>query len=299
MYGVANRIRSGLSAGNGKDYFLFLVVPLGLYLVFFIIPNVTSYVYSLYDYDWFGEMKFVGLQNFTKLFQDRKFVIAFQNTLIYAVTVIIGQNALALGFALLLYRTSPMNNFFRVLFYLPAILSSIAIGFIWGFIYDPTIGIINTAMHDMNLHGFALNWLGERPLVMFSISFVHIWQAVGGATIIFIAGLIAIPSDLYEAARIDGAGRWQTFKSITFPQLMPVTLINIVLTTIGCFKSFDYVYVLTGGGGDGGSNVLATLLFRTGFQYTRVGYASSIAVILSITVTLIALVQLRIYRDDD
>jgi raffinose/stachyose/melibiose transport system permease protein len=247
----------------------------------------------------FEEPSFIGMQNFTMLFKDRKFLMAFSNTLIYAVTVIFGQNILALAFALLLTKSSKVSNFFRTLYYLPAILSSIAIGFIWGFIYDPTIGIINTAMREIQLPALALNWLGERPLVMFSISFVHIWQAVGGATIIFISGLIAIPEELYECAKIEGAGRWQTFKSITLPLLMPVTLINVVLTTIGCFKSFDYVYVLTGGGGDGSSNVLATLLFKTGFQYTRIGYASSIAVILSITVTVIALIQLRLYKDDD
>jgi len=298
MHQVVLRKANTLTTGNGLSYLLFLVAPMALYVIFFIIPNVTTYLYSFFDYNMFEEMKFNGLKNYTDLFKDRKFVMAFQNTLIYAITVIIGQNALALGFALFLYRTSRVNNFFRVLFYLPAILSSIAIGFIWGFIYDPTIGIINTAMNNVDMQQFALNWLGDRPLVMFSIAFVHIWQAVGGATIIFIAGLIGIPAELYESAKIDGAGRWQTFKSITFPQLMPVTLINVVLTTIGCFKSFDYVYVLTGGGGDGSSNVLATLLFKTGFQFTRIGYASSIAVILSITVTLIAIVQLRLYRED-
>ncbi|MCL2164059.1 MAG: sugar ABC transporter permease [Oscillospiraceae bacterium] len=294
-----NSKKMKIGTRNAIDYFLFLVIPLSLYLIFFIIPNVTSYVYSLFDYDGFGHFKFIGLQNFGNLFADRKFLIAVQNTVIYALTAIIGQNSLALIFAMLLYKASAINNFFRTLFYMPAILSSIAIGFIWGFILDPTIGIINTAFHSVGLHSFALNWLGERPLVMFSISFVHIWQAVGGATIIFISGLIGIPAELYECAKIEGAGRWQTFKAITFPLLMPVTVINIVLTTIGCFKSFDYVYVLTGGGGDGSSNVIATWLFKTGFQFTNVGYASSMAVVLSIIVTLIAFAQLRIYRDEN
>ena len=284
---------------NTLDYFLFLVLPLSLYFVFFIVPNITSYIYSLFDYDGFGSATFTGLRNFRMLLDDRRFILAFQNTIIYAITVIIGQNVLALVFALVLSKASPVNNFFRTLFYLPAILSSIAIGFIWGFILDPTIGIINTAFYNMKLPGFALNWLGERPLVMYSISFVHIWQAVGGATIIFISGLIAIPEELYECAKIEGAGRWQIFRSITFPLLRPVTTINIVLTTIGCFKSFDYVYVLTGGGGDGSSHVISTWLFRTGFQFTRVGYASSMAVVLSFVVTLIAIAQLRIYRDAD
>jgi raffinose/stachyose/melibiose transport system permease protein len=290
--------RKKIKPVNSVEYFLFLFVPMSLYIAFFIIPNVTSYVFCLFDYDGFGHLSFIGIQNFISLFVDRKFILSFQNTLIYTITTIIGQNSLALVFALFLYKASTTNNFFRTLFYLPAILSSIAVGFIWGFIYDPTIGIINTALRSLNLGFFALNWLGERPLVMFSISFVHIWQAVGGATIIFISGLIAIPEELYECAKIEGAGRWKIFTKITFPLLMPVTIINIVLTTIGCFKSFDYVYVLTGGGGDGSSNVIATWLFRNGFQYTRVGYASSMAVVLSITVTLIAFVQLRIYKDD-
>lgn len=282
---------------NAVDYTLFLLVPISLYLIFFIIPNATSYIYSLFDYDGFGHFKFIGLKNFIMLTGDRKFGMAFKNTIVYALSANIGQNGLALIFAILLVKQNKINNFFKTLYYLPAILSSVAIGFIWGFIYDPTIGIINTALNNIGLSSLTQSWLGDPKIVMFSIAFIHIWQAVGGAMILFIAGLLDIPGDLYECANIEGANRWQVFSRITFPLLLPVTVINIVLTTIGCFKSFDYVYVMTGGGGDGSSNVIATWLFKEGFQFTRVGYASSMAVVLSITVSLIALAQLNIYKE--
>ena len=291
-HGPKNRNR------NAFDYALFLAVPLVLYIVFFIVPNLTSYVYSLFDYDGFTHFEFIGLRNFANLLGDRKFGMAFQNTIVYTVTTILGQNALALLLAVLLVKQRVLNNFFKTVNYLPAIMSSIAIGFIWGFILDPNIGAINTALTRVGLGNWAQNWLGDRNIVMFTISLIHIWQAVGGAAIIFIAGLLDIPEDLYESASIEGANGLQSFWKITFPMLMPVTIINIVLTTIGCFKSFDYVYVMTGGGGDGSSNVIATWLFKTGFQFTNVGYASSMAVVLSLTVSLVVLIQLRIYRDE-
>jgi len=291
-HGPKNRNR------NAFDYALFLAVPLSLYIVFFIVPNLTSYVYSLFDYDGFTHFEFIGLRNFANLLGDRKFGMAFQNTIVYTVTTIFGQNALALLLAVLLVKQRVLNNFFKTVNYLPAIMSSIAIGFIWGFILDPNIGAINTALTRVGLGNWAQNWLGDRNIVMFTISLIHIWQAVGGAAIIFIAGLLDIPEDLYESASIEGANGLQSFWKITFPMLMPVTIINIVLTTIGCFKSFDYVYVMTGGGGDGSSNVIATWLFKTGFQFTNVGYASSMAVVLSLTVSLVVLIQLRIYRDE-
>jgi ABC-type sugar transport systems, permease components len=244
-------------------------------------------------------MKFVGLRNFINLFNsDRVFWIAFKNTIVYAIAANIGQNGLALIFSILLVKQNSINNFFKTVYYLPAILSSVAVGFTWGFILDPTIGIVNTALNGMGLGSLALSWLGDHRTVILSIAFIHIWQAVGGATILFIAGLLDISNDYYEAANIEGANRWQTFIHITFPLLMPVTIINIVLTTIGCFKSFDYVYILTGGGGDNSSHVLATWLFKQGFQYNAVGYASAISVILSITVSLIALGQLNMQRED-
>ncbi len=242
-------------------------------------------------------MKFIGFDNFAGLFRDRNFGIAFKNTLIYTIVAMIGQNALALVLAVLLLKNRPINNFFKTVNYLPAIMSSVAIGFVWGYIFDPNIGVINKALANIGLKSWGQNWLGDENIVMLSIATIHIWQAVGGAAIIFISGLLEIPGDLYECAEVEGANKLQSFFRITFPLLKPVTLINLILTMIGCFKSFDYVYVLTGGGGDGSSHVIATLLFKTGFQYTRVGYSSAMAVILSLTVGILVFLQMRFSRD--
>lgn len=285
---------------NAFDYAVFLFVPMLLYLTFFIIPNATSYVYSLFDNNGYigtSHFTFVGLKNFVKVFQDPVFPIAFFNTIKYAVIAVIGQNGLALLFAIFLLKQTKINNFFKTLYYLPAILSSVAIGFTWGFILDPTIGILNVALTKIGLGSLTQSWLGNPKIVMFSIAGIHIWQAVGGAMIIFIAGLLNIPKELYESANIEGANQWQVFKAITFPLLLPVTIINIVLTTIGCFKSFDYVYIMTRGGGDKSSQVLATWLYQEGFEYMRTGIASAIAVILSVTVSILAIIQLNMYKE--
>ncbi|MCL2163547.1 MAG: sugar ABC transporter permease [Oscillospiraceae bacterium] len=284
---------------NARDYALLLSVPLLFYIVFFIVPNATTYVYSLFDYDGFGvNFEFIGLRNFVMLLSDRKFGMAFVNTIIYVVTVIIGQTTLGLLFAVLLVRQNRINNFFKAAFYLPTILSSVAVGFTWGFIFDPNLGVINTLLIKLGLASLQKSWLGDPGIVMFSIATVHIWQAVGTGMILLIAGLINISVELYEAAEVEGANSFQAFRHITLPLLAPVIVILIVLETVGCFKSFDYVWVLTGGGGDGSSNVIATWLFKQGILYNQVGYASAMAVILSITVSVIALVQINIFKDE-
>jgi len=283
---------------NSIEYAVFLVIPLALYLVFFIVPNITTYAYSFFRFDGFTDLQFNGLRNFTRLFNDRNFGIAFQNTIVYTVATIFGQNALALVFAVLIVKQTRINNAFKTLFYLPAIFSSISIGLIWGFILDPNLGVVNNLFRDVGLPGLAQNWLGNRNIVMLTISSIHIWQAVGGATIIFISGLLNIPNELYECASIDGANKLQVFFKITFPLLKPVTIINVMLTTIGCFRSFDYVFIMTGGGGDGSSHVLSTWLFRNAFQFREMGYASAMAVVLSLTAALLALAQYRLNRED-
>lgn len=285
---------------NTFDYAVFLFFPAILYLTFFIIPNLTSYIYSFFDNNGFigtDNLTFEGFDNFIKVFQDPVFLIAFSNTVKYALIATIGQNSLALVFALFLLKQNRINNILKTVYYLPAILSSVAIGFTFGFILDPTIGILNVGLTKIGLEGLTQSWLGDHKIVMFSIAGIHIWQAVGGAMILFIAGLLNIPTDLYESANIEGANRWQIFRFLTFPLLIPVTIINIVLTTIGCFKSFDYVYIMTRGGGDKSSQVLATWLYMEGFEYIRIGIASAIAVILSITVSIIAIIQLNIYKE--
>lgn len=284
---------------NTLSYLLLISVPLLFFIVFLIVPNITSYCYSLFEYDGFSEPKFIGFQNFVSLANDRLFWVAAKNTVVYTVTTMIVQNGIALALAVLLKKSTTVNNLFKTVNYLPAIVSSIAIGFIWGFILDPNIGALNALFDLMGLKDLKQNWLGNANLVMFSISAIHCWQSIGGATIIFISGMLDIPQDLYDSAAVAGANSWQTFWRITFPLLKPVTQINLVLTMIGCFKSFDYVYVMTGGGGDGASHVLATLLYKNGFSYFRVGYSSSIAVILSVIAIVFALLQLQFSRSDD
>jgi len=291
--------RTSIKHHTAADYALFLIVPLLFYFVFFIIPNLVSFYFSLFSYTGYDKMRFVGIQNFITLLGDRKFGISFRNTIVYTVTVMIFQTVIGLLFAVFLVKQNKINSFFKAVFYLPTILSSVAVGFTWGFIFDPTIGVINKLLFNIGLASFRQNWLGNAHIVMFSISTVHIWQAAGTGMILFIAGLVGISRELYESAQIEGANAFQSFRYITLPMLMPVIVIVIVLITMGCFKSFDYVWVLTGGGGDGSSNVIATWLYKQGFQYNQVGYASAMAVVLSVVVSLIALVQINIYKDKD
>ena len=166
---------------------------------------------------------FVGLKNFSKLFSDANFSTAMKNTFIYTVVLLIVQNLVALVISVLIYKQSKINNFYRTSFYLPFIFSTVAIGFIWSFIYDPTIGVLNLLLKSTGLGAFTHSWLSDKKTAIYAVTLVHIWWGIGQAMIIYIAGLQNIPGELYESATVEGCNEWQKFKYITVPLLVPTT----------------------------------------------------------------------------
>ena len=284
------------------DYWFFLFIPILIYSLFFIIPNIKSIYMSFFEWDGLSPTKlFVGLDNFTSLFtQDKQFIISLRNTLVYTVVVLILQNLIALMVAVLISDSKKkINSVYRTIIYLPYMLSSVAIGFIWTFIYDPNLGLINKIFETLGWEELCRAWLSQGPKTIIYIALVHVWFGIGQAMILFIAGLQQIPNDIYEAANVDGANALTIFFRITLPLLKPIILTVSTLTILGCFKSFDFVYVLTGGGADGASSVLALQIYKEAFQYSRVGYSSAISVVLLITVSLIAAFQFRLFREKE
>lgn len=281
------------------DYVLFLIPPFAIYFIFFIVPNIQAVFYSLFKWDGLSDQKvFVGLNNFIRLFtMEKDFLLALKNTLIYTFTLIFGQNTLALFIAFLIYKKGWINNIYRTMYYLPMMFSTVTIGFIWGFMYDPSIGVINTALKTIGLDFLARSWLSDKSVALLSIVVVHIWWGLGQGIVLFIAGLQGIPAELYESGNIDGCNAWQGFWNITFPMLLPVTAVVTVLTTIGGFKSFDLVFVMTAGGSDNSTLVLAMQLFKEGFMFSNMGYASAIAVILLVIVSIISYLQMVLLKE--
>ncbi len=286
---------------NNWQYLLLVALPLAVYAVFFIYCNLNTLLLSLYKWDGLGEKVWVGLKNFYDIFtRSKAFSISLRNTIIYTIVLTVFQNLFGLILALLLQHNKRINRVLRTAYFLPAIFSSVAIGFLWGFIYDPNLGILNKVLEGLGLGALCRAWLGEPSIAIYSIAMVHVWVGIGYSMVLFVAGLQQIPQELYEAASIEGAGAMAIFRRITLPLLKPTILTLVVLCTIGSFKAFDYVYILTGGGSVGGkAEVLATLIYKEGFAYSRLGFSSSLSVVLLVVVSIISLAQMYLLRDKE
>lgn len=286
--------------GSRRGGYLFLILPLLIYGVFFILPNVSSLVYSLFSWNGISEERtFVGLANFKKMLADRIFRTALINTVKYTVTLVLFQTLIGFLLALLVQKTNRINSAFRTIYFLPAIIAASTVGLIWGFIYDPNIGALNELLRILGLNSWRHAWLSDEKIVIYAIAAVHIWVGIGQSVVLFVAGLQNIPQDVLESAALDGATSWKQLVHIIIPMLRPTTLIVLVLTTIGGFKSFDFVYVMTGGGATHSSEVLSTLLYKEAYAYSDFGYSAAISVALLVVVAAITLIQMYGLREKE
>ncbi|QYR21024.1 sugar ABC transporter permease [Paenibacillus sp. sptzw28] len=282
---------------------LFTLPALVIYTAFFLLPIVGNAYLSLFD--WNGgntKMRFVGLDNFIRLLtDDKEFASALWHNAVYMVTVVLIQLTLALIFALILAKKLWGGNFFKTIFLLPVVLSNVTLALVWSYMFDPMNGFLNSLLQSTGLSFLTRNWLGDPGTALFSIAFVNSWQYVGYSMVIFIAGLLTIPESLYEAADIDGASRFRKFIHVTVPLLMPAIMMNVVLATTGSLKVFDLIYIITPPGGPVSSSteVLGTLIYKIGFTYGEMGYASAVSLVLLIVIMIVGFVQIRLFRAKD
>jgi multiple sugar transport system permease protein len=240
---------------------------------------------------------FVGLENYTDLLADAKFWKSLANTAYFVVvgvplTLILGlviANALSRGITR--FRTA-----FRVGYYLPVITSIVAIAVVWRFLLDPDVGLINMLLANIGIEGPA--WLANPNLAMPSIIAMAVWRNVGFAMVVFVAGMQAIPAVLYEAAAIDGAGRWKAFRYVTLPMLRPTILFMLVITTIGYLQLFDEPFVMTDGGPIDATLSVTMYMYQQGFTFFHQGYASAIAYVLFVIVAIVAFLQFKFLRSE-
>lgn len=293
---------------SGRDrrniiLFLFTLPALAIYTTFFLLPIAGNVYLSLFD--WNGgntKMHFVGLDNFAQLFtDDLEFSSALWHNVVYMITVVLIQLSLALVFALILVKKLRGGNLFKTIFLLPVVLSNVTLALVWSYMFDPMNGFINSFLSATGLGFMTANWLGDTSTALFSIAFVNAWQYVGYSMVIFIAGLLTIPDSLYEAADIDGASRFRKFFHVTVPLLKPAIMMNVVLATTGSLKVFDLIYIITPPGGPVSSSteVLGTLIYKVGFTYGEMGYASAISLMLLIVIMIVGFVQIRLFRAKD
>ena len=270
----------------------FLAIPLLLYSVIVVGPLLYSFYFSLTDWNGFNfEYNFVGLDNFARIFTDPLFGNAIKNTLIWIVAALTLPTLGGLLLALALQEKVRGARLYKSLFYLPICLSLAVVGQIWIWIYQPRWGLLNVTLNSIGLEDLSRAWLARPETALGAVIVAWTWQQVGLAMVIFLAGLTSIPRDLTEAASIDGANYRQTLRYVVIPLLLPSTIIVVALAVINSLKSFDIVYIMTGGGPFHSSATLASFMYTESFKKYYMCYCSDIAVVLF----LIALVIIAFY----
>jgi multiple sugar transport system permease protein len=273
-----------------------------LFGIFLALPILAAFVLSftsfgLRDLENPIGTTVVGFQNYVDLFADPKFWKSLRNTAYFVVVGVPLTLALGLVIANALSRgITRFRTAFRVGYYLPVITSIVAIAVVWRFLLNPDVGLINMLLQNAGLSG--PNWLADPTLAMPSIIAMAVWRNLGFAMVVFIAGMQAIPVVLYEAASIDGAGRWQSFRYVTLPLLRPAILFMLVITTIGYLQLFEEPFVMTDGGPLDATLSVTMYMFQQGFEFFHQGYASAIAYVLFVIVAIVAFLQFKFLREE-
>lgn len=274
-----------MKARKGKGLFVFccLAPAAILFIVFMIIPTVDIFRMSLFKWGGYSDNKtFVGFDNFKTLFQSDKFYQAFQNSILLIVIVTIVTFALALVFAYILSREKLKGQtFFRVIFYIPNILSVVVISAIFSAIYDPNQGLLNSFLNLFRRSDNPVLWLGDQKIVIYSITIAMVWQAIGYYMVMYMASMANVPESLYESASLEGAGKINQFFTITIPLIwtnIRTTLTFFVISTIN--MSFLLVKAMTNGGPDGASNVFLSYMYQEAYTNSSYGYGMAIGVMV-------------------
>jgi multiple sugar transport system permease protein len=290
--------RTGLSRMQAREeriaYLLITPWVLG-FLIFTVGALIFSFGLSFFKTDLLSPAKFVGLNNYQQLlFEDKLFWQAVKVTTLYTLGVVPLQILLSLSVAILLNQRIFGIGFWRTVFYLPSVVSGVAVALVWMWFFQPDVGLFNALLAMVGIQG--PRWLFSEEWALPSIMLMSIWN-IGPAMIIFLAGLQGTPVDLYEAAQIDGANTWQQFTSITLPMLSPQILFNTVLGVIGSYQVFTASFVTTEGGPNNATMTLVLYLYREGFLTARFGYASAIAWVLFAIIMVFTLFTFRSTRD--
>ncbi len=281
--------------------YAFLAPALLLLGLFFFVPAVASLVLSLSDFDIYaiatpGAVRFVGLRNYGELLRNPLFWTALGNTLYFV--LVGGPLSVGVSLAAALALDAPLvrfKSFFRTVYFAPVVTTLVAVAVIWKYLYDPRFGLVNYGLHLLGISG--PDWLGSPHLAMPSLIIMTVWKNFGYNMIIFIAGLQAVPTELYDAARVDGAGPWQRFRNVTLPTLAPTFVFVSVTTMIGYCQLFSEPYVMTQGGPLHATLSLVLFMYQEGFRWWHMGFAAAVSFVLFLLTLLGTVAQLRLRRE--
>ena len=268
-----------------------------LFVLFTLIPICAAVFLNFTDYDVVHAPKWIGLKNFKKLLHDEFFLISLKNTIVYtALYVPLGLLASLLS-ALFLNTRRKVAELFRTFFYIPVLSSTVATATLWFWILNPQLGLLNNVLSFFGISGPA--WLYDSKFAMISVVMMSVWAGFGSNMMIFLAGLKGIPPTLYESAQLDGANKFTIFFHITLPALSKTTFLVSTMLIISAFQVFDQAYVLTRGGPGNATITLVYYIYNNGFNNLKMGYASSISIVLFLMIAALSFINMKINNTDD
>lgn len=260
-------------------YGVFLALPVACFLIFYIYPVLDTVRLSFQSWNGLSRNRVdVGLLNYAALLDDSRFYGSLLNNLRWLVFYVLCPTGAGLGLAVLVNRLLRGQSLFKLVYFLPYALPPVAVAAVWRWLYEPSAGLVTRVLQGVGLGFLAQNWIGDPSIVTYSLMVAALWWSVGFSFIIFFAGLRNLPQECLEAARIDGANGWQTFRHITFPLLWPSTAVALGMSSVDAMRLFDIVWAMTSGGPAYASDVLATQMYDVAFGRLKMGEASAIAV---------------------
>jgi raffinose/stachyose/melibiose transport system permease protein len=281
--GRPRRQRPQRRGGGWWQPWLFALPALAVYAVFLVYPALSSLWFSFTDWDGLSPTyNIIGLDNYVRLLSDPVVLTAATNNLLWSVVTITFPVALGLALALALNGRARGKPVLRLIFYTPGVLPLVSIASIWGWLYNPQHGAINSFLRLIGLDGLAQPWLGQDSTALWAVMVPAIWLRTGFPMLLYLAALQGIPAELYEAATVDGASRLRQFWHITMPSLRPAHYIVLALSLIDSFKVFDMIYAMTYGGPGTSTQVMGTWMYANVFQYYQAGYGTAIAVVITL-----------------
>jgi len=285
---------------------LFFVLPSVAFVgLFFIVPLLITAFMSLHNWPLLGDRHFIGLGNYRALASDT----TFWNSLIFTIKYTVVMTpiivvitpiivVIAFGLALLVRQHLPGVGFFRTAYFLPVVIGLATASIMWIYMFNDQTGVFNGILQGLGLVNAPVEWLNEPTGALLAIVVMVLWKAVGGTMLFFVIGLQAIPDDLYEAAKIDGAGRWALTRYITLPLLRRIFALALVLSVIGSFLAFDQFYIITQGGPQNSTITVVYWIYTTAFTYFKLGYGAALSIVLLVILVAISVVQLYLLRED-
>ena len=278
---------------------VFKKLPIGLFFVlpaivgtfiFIVIPIFCSFALSFTQWDLLGEIKFVGLENYRSVLSETEFLQILINTLVYALSTTFFAVIIPLFIASILNSKIKGSEVFKTIYFLPFITPAIVIAIVWSWIFDPNIGLVN------NLFNTHLTWLFDKHLAMPVLIFVSVWKLIGYNVVLFLTGFSTINPNIYESAKIDGAGSREIFREITIPLLKPTIYFVTLVTAISSFQVFDLIYVMTSGGPENSTNVIVYSIYKYAFEYFDIGKSCALAYILFVIILTLAILQRKLAK---